>query len=145
MRPSIRVVAVAGVLVTLASVAAPAVAEHRPGPCALDRAENEDVRRYVKRLIRCATGEWPVPGGAERAICIAEAESHLNPKATSEDGAYLGLFQHAAEAWPGRYRDWTEEDWELDDRALNGRTNTIVTIRMVNANGWGPWRGAGDC
>jgi hypothetical protein len=25
------------------------------------------------------------------------------------------------------------------DNALHGRSNAVVTIRMVNANGWGPW------
>ena len=145
MRGPTRSVAIAGVLLTLLASPTVAAAEHRPGPCALDRAEDEDVRRYVKRLIRCATEEWPVPGGAGKAICIADAESHLNPKAISEDGSYLGLFQHAADVWADRYRDWTETEWELDERALNARTNTIVTIRMVSGNGWGPWRGVGDC
>jgi hypothetical protein len=86
-----------------------------------------------------------VPGGAETAICIADVESGLHPEATSETGEYLGLFQHAAEAWPGRYETWTREAWALDESALSGRTNAIVTIRMVNANGWGPWEGVGDC
>jgi hypothetical protein len=124
---------------------APAAAEHRLGPCALEREEDEGPRRWSIRLIRCATDEWLVPGDAERAICIAEAESDLNPKATSRDGTYLGLFQHAADAWPDRYREWTKRRWQLDDRALNARTNAIVTIRMVNANGWGHWRDVGDC
>jgi hypothetical protein len=57
----------------------------------------------------------------------------------------VGLFQHSADAWPDRYDAWTRKAWQLDPRARNGRTNTIVTIRMVNANGWGPWRGAGGC
>jgi hypothetical protein len=26
---------------------------------------------------------------------------------------------------------------------LNGRTNAVVTMRMVNAEGWGPWAGVG--
>lgn len=145
MRGPTRAVVWIGIALALVGAAGPAVADHRPGPCALDRREDEGVRHYVKRLIRCTTDEWPVRGGAEKAICIAHAESHLNPKARSADGTYLGLFQHSADAWPDRYRAWTKRRWELDDRAGNARTNTIVTIRMVTANGWGPWRGVGDC
>lgn len=145
MRGPTRTVVWIGIALALVGAAAPAVADHRPGPCALHRQDGEGVRHYTKRLIRCATDEWPVRGGAEKAICIAQAESHLNPKARSAHGTYLGLFQHSADAWPDRYRTWTKRRWELDDRALNARTNAIVTIRMVSANGWGPWRGVGDC
>jgi hypothetical protein len=103
------------------------------------------VRPFSRRLIRCATERWEVPGGAEKAICIADAESNLNPRATSAGGEYLGLFQHSAEAWPARYDEWTRPGWDLDESALSGRTNAIVTMRMVNDAGWGPWEGVGDC
>ena len=99
----------------------------------------------MKDLIRCAAKRWEVHGGAAKAICIARVESGLNPKSTSSDGTYLGLFRHSADAWPDRYDAWTRRAWQLDPRALNGRTNAIVTIRMVSANGWGPWSGVGDC
>lgn len=135
------------VVVTLlaAVLAAPASAHHRPGPCSIDRAADQTVHAWVKDLIRCAAKKWEVPGGAARAICIARTESGLNPKSASADGSYLGLFQHSADAWSDRYDDWALKAWELDPRARNGRTNTIVTIRMVNANGWGSWKGVGDC
>lgn len=98
----------------------------------------------MKRLIRCAVRRWDVPGGAEKAICVARRESGLNPKAVSEpEGLYVGLFQHSAEMWPDRYETWTRPRWELRTGALNGRTNAIVAIRMVNANGWDPWEGEG--
>jgi hypothetical protein len=124
---------------------APAVAQTTTGPCDLLRGGEETVRAFSKRLIRCAAGRWPVPGGAEKAICIADAESHLNPRTTSAGGEYLGLFQHSAEAWPARYETWTRPAWGLDESALSGRTNAIVTMRMVNEDGWGPWEGVGDC
>ncbi len=114
-----------------------------PGPCALDRLEGEAVQDLVVRIITCATHKWPVPGGAEKAICIAERESGLIPWASSPTGQYLGLFQHSAEAWSDRYDEWTRPYWELKRSALNGRTNTIVTIRMANEDGWGPWAGVG--
>jgi len=143
-RPIALVLAI-GLIAPLGVGASTAAEEDKPGPCAIARAEDQTVRQWVKELIRCAERRWEVPGGAQKAICIADAESGLNPKVVSDGGAYLGLFQHVAEAWPDRYRDWTRSLWELDDRALNGRTNTIVTSRMVNANGWGPWAGVGDC
>lgn len=139
----LAIVLAATLLVPLGAASAPA--GERPGPCALDRARDETTRQWVKRVIRCAEHRWPVHGGAAKAICIAKAESGLNPKTVSAGGTYVGLFQHLADAWPDRYREWTRRAWQLDDRWGNGRTNTIVTIRMVNANGWGPWSGVGDC
>jgi hypothetical protein len=133
------------VILVAAVLAAPAFAQHRPGPCAIDRAEDQTVHAWVKDLIRCSAKRWGVPGGAARAICIAKTESGLNPKSTSSDGTYLGLFQHGADAWSDRYDKWTRRAWHLDPRALNGRTNTIVTIRIVSATGWGPWSGVGEC
>ena len=115
------------------------------GPCDITRRQDETVRSKMRRLIRCATGHWEVRGGARRAICVADAESNLDPRAESADGDFLGLYQHLATAWPDRYDNWTRRAWDLNRNALSGRSNTIVTIRMVNANGWGPWRGAGDC
>ena len=134
-------------MLALGSITAGSVAsaELRRGPCDLVRADDETVRLYSRRLIRCAAERWEVPGGPRRAVCIAEAESHLDPEATSADGSYVGLFQHSAEAWPERYAAWTRPAWELDESPLSGRTNAIVTMRMVNAQGWGAWADVGDC
>jgi hypothetical protein len=99
----------------------------------------------MRRIIRCAVDRWDVNGGVEKALCIAVAESGLNPEAVSAGGKYLGLYQHSAQAWPDRYDEWTRPAWELDEDALSGRANAIVTIRMVHENGWGPWSGVGDC
>ena len=132
-------------LVTLLLPALPAQAGDDPGPCALTLRDDESVQHLSKRLIRCATDTWDVPGGADRSICIADAESHLNPRAVSVDGWYLGLFQHEADAWPDRYDTWTRPAWGLDESALSGRTNAVVTIRMVHENGWGSWSGVGGC
>ena len=113
------------------------------GPCALTRNDSEVIQDFSIRIIQCAADRWPVPGGAEKAICIAQRESGLIPTASSATGQYLGLFQHSAAAWPDRYDEWTRPVWELKRTALNGRTNAIVTILMVNAEGWGPWSGVG--
>lgn len=122
-----------------------ALAHHREGPCDIHRREDESVRSHMKRIIACAVERWDVNGGLDKALCIAIAESDLNPEAVSADGSYLGLYQHGADAWPDRYSTWTRAAWELDESALSGRTNAIVTIRMVSENGWGGWAGVDDC
>ena len=97
----------------------------------------------MRRRIRCAVDRFgPVGGDAERAICIAKRESGLIPTTESPaTGMYLGLFQHSAKMWPDRYMQWTRPVWQLSDKATNGRTNAIVTIRMVHAAG--AWKTAG--
>jgi hypothetical protein len=119
--------------------AAPSVA----GPCALARGVGEAIQDFSIRVITCAADRWPVEGGAEKAICIARRESGLIPTASSPTGMYVGLFQHSAADWPRRYAEWTKPVWQLKENPYNGRTNAIVTIRMANAEGWGPWAGVG--
>jgi hypothetical protein len=127
----------------------PTGAIYRPGPCPLLQGADESVRHYEKRLITCAAERWPVKGGAARAICIADRESNLIPTAVGhgEKDDYLGLFQHAATYWPWRFTTYTRVSWQLSDHALSGRSNAIVTIRMVAAAG--SWKAAGwprwDC
>jgi hypothetical protein len=119
------------------------VARRISGPCPLVRLEGEAIQAFSKRLIGCAAKRWPVEGGSEKAICIAQRESGLIPTASSPTGMYVGLFQHSAADWPRRYDEWTRPNWRLKVNPYNGRTNAIVTIRMVNAEGWGPWAGVG--
>lgn len=123
--------------------ATPVIAHHLPGPCDFHRLDGEGVRHFARRMIVCAVERFgPVRGGQDRAICIARRESGLYPSATSEPtGEYRGLFQHDRDFWPSRYDTNTLPAWELSRRALNGRTNSIVTIRMVAEAG--SWRAAG--
>ena len=144
MRGSARLLAPVAASAVLA-LSLQASAHHREGPCDVHRRDDETVQQHSKRVIGCAVKRWSVPGGAEKAICIADAESGLNPETRSAGGEYLGLFQHLAKEWPDRYREWTRESWELDETALSGRTNALVTARIVNAEGWGAWHGVGDC
>ena len=129
--------------------ATPATAHHAPGPCDFHRLDGESIQRFARRRIVCAVERFgPVPGGKDRAICIARRESGLDPSATSSPtGEYRGLFQHDRDMWPARYDGYTRPAWELSRKALNGRTNAIVTIRMVFDIG--TWREAGwpplDC
>ena len=121
----------------------PAAAHHRTGPCDIHRTADMTIKEHSKALIRCAVARWPVKGGADKAICVARRESALNPKAIGGDGAYLGLFQHMKAAWHERLVAWTKPAWQLKDDGLNGRSNTIVTIRIASAEGWAAWKGAG--
>lgn len=139
-----RRVTLVGLTVALVLGLAPAAAaHHRSGPCDVHVLPGETVVHHSKELIRCAVRKWAVDGGAARAICIARRESGLIPTAESAGGDYLGLFQHMASAWPDRYGAWALPGWNLKSSALNGRTNTIVTIRMVHDDGWGPWGALG--
>ena len=135
-------IATALVLAVVAS-ASPASARRRVGPCDLRRQRTETLAAHERELIRCATNHWSVFGGYRKALCIAKRESGLDPKAVSADGKYLGLYQHAKRYWPGRYVAYAKPQWKLNDSALVGRTNAIVTIRMVQDVGWSPWRGSG--
>jgi hypothetical protein len=124
----------------------PATAHHAPGPCDFHRLDGESIQHFARRRIVCAVERFgPIPGGKDRAICIARRESGLDPSATSSPtGEYRGLFQHDRDMWPGRYDAYTLPAWELSRKALNGRTNAIVTIRMVvdigtwHEAGWPP-------
>jgi hypothetical protein len=149
-RPFRSLALVAATFATLALTPAPAGSViSLPGPCALHRLDGETVPHFSKRLIRCAVERLgPVKGGVDRAICIARRESGLWPSATSEPtGEYRGLYQHDRDYWPWRFDHYTRPAWELSHRALNGRSNAIVTIRMVAA--FGSWNEAGwprrDC
>jgi hypothetical protein len=144
--PSRRLVAAAlatvVIMATLATWCAPAFARRRVGPCDLRRQRSETLAAHERELIHCATNHWKVFGGYRKALCIAKRESGLDPKAVSADGDYLGLYQHAKRYWRGRYVAFTKPQWELNKSALIGRTNAIVTIRMVHHGGWDPWRGS---
>jgi hypothetical protein len=129
--------------------ASPATAYDVRGPCDFRRLDGESMRSFSRRRIACAVELFgPVPGGVERAVCIARRESGLDPSSTSSPtGEYRGLYQHDRDLWPVRYERYSRPVWELSRRVLDGRTNAIVTIRMVAD--MGTWRRAGwppkDC
>lgn len=123
------------------------------GPCSQDRFDvrprmgHAKVERKVRALIRCVENRWSVPGGSTTATRIASCESGLWPWAIG--GSNYGLYQHNINYWfdrvdrflrPGWFND---HQWErLQTRrsgALLARANTIVSIRMARAGGWGAW------
>jgi hypothetical protein len=131
------------ILALIAGVLHGATPASAAAPCALRRLNGESIQHFSKRRIVCAVQQFgPVPGGAARAICIAKRESGLDPAATSQPtGQYRGLYQHDRDLWPARYEKYTFPQWQLSPRVLNGRTNAIVTVRMVADTG--TWREAG--
>jgi hypothetical protein len=139
---AILLVVALAALVSMLAGSTDAAVRHPPHPCDLPRRDGETIQRYSRRLISCAVGAYgPVKGGSARAICIAKRESGLVPTASSKTGKYLGLYQHSAVYWPSRFDTYTRPSWELSSSALSGRSNAIVTVRMVHA--FGGWRRAG--
>jgi hypothetical protein len=88
----------------------------------------------IKQLIRCAADHWNVPGGASTALAIADRESQYHPNAFNPSGC-AGIYQHMLKYWPGRAAEYGFAGWS----AYNARANIIVTMRMVQGGGWGPW------
>jgi hypothetical protein len=93
---------------------------------------------HVKKLIRCAAHRWHVPGGAEKALSIANRESHFRPRAYNSYSGASGIYQHLRTYWPGRAFTYGFKGWS----PFNARANIIVSMRMVHRLGsWRPWGG----
>lgn len=108
------------------------------------------VEKKMTGLIRCAIAEFgPVPGGLPEALRIAHCESgdHLWPWSLYYGSA--GVFQQNTRYWQDRVdsflrkRWFTNAEWKrlhlIPSGAYNPRANVIVSVRMANAGGWGPW------
>ncbi len=119
----------------LAAPAAPATAAARRSTVAwsLCRIDWRDGTLEVKRLIRCATRKWRVPGGAPKALAVARCESGFDPGAYGSGNA--GVFQQAVPYWSGRAKEYGFPGWSV----YNGRANVIVSIRMAHRSGWDAW------
>lgn len=91
------------------------------------------------RTARCVTTKWAIPGGLSKLLSVGNCESGMNRLAWNPNGPYVGLFQHSLSAWPYRLVSYEPEWWALRDRWKNSRTAITVTVRMVQAQGWGAW------
>lgn len=100
------------------------------------------VNHRMEALIACAVRIWPVDGGLQEALRIAHREAGnpwIWPWAYNPSGC-AGTFQHMLRYWPGRVAAWWRDEWLWKTpSAFNPRANVIVTMRMVHAEGWGPW------
>lgn len=97
--------------------------------------------REERRTLECVVGRFgPIAGGIDEARAVGSCESGWN-RLASNGGAYLGLFQHAASAWPGRVAWAMPDGWRVGPWSSwrNSRAQIVVTVRMVHAGGWGPW------
>jgi hypothetical protein len=92
---------------------------------------------HVRKLIRCAAFRYHVPGGATKALAIANRESHFDPGAYNAYSGAAGIYQHLSRYWPGRAYTFGFKGYS----AFNARANIIVTMRMVTRYGWSPWGG----
>ncbi len=126
-------------LTTLLVLVPAATAQGRPDrrpakvPSSLCRIDWRRGPSHVKRLIKCAAHRWKVPGGAAKALQVAECESGFNPAAYSNGNA--GVFQQRVTYWPDRAKAYGFPGWS----PYNGRANVIVSIRMAHNGGWSPW------
>jgi hypothetical protein len=99
------------------------------------------VVRRVSAIIRCAERRWPVAGGVEKALRVAECESSFAPWADDGHGD-LGVYQISA--WHERahkwLRRWMFPRWQRPfPRWDNARANVLLGIRWAHAKGWGAW------
>ena len=91
-------------------------------------------RAQVIQIIREA---WP-DDLEEKAIAIAQRESHLNPRAVNSSKCCYGLFQI--------YYRW-HKSWlpnvgvNSANELLSPQLNAVAAYRMYQrSNGWGPWK-----
>lgn len=152
-----KVAAVIAATILISGV--PASASRPSGPCTGFQwraksapAEIRDivVAEIVSDLIDCAVRRWPVPGGLQKALYIAQRESGLlwwaaNParEACNSGWGSCGVYQHLARYWPARVRKYLQPEWFPhtwpDVPWWNARANVIVAIRMAHSGGWCPW------
>jgi hypothetical protein len=73
-------------------------------------------------------------GNDEEAIQVADCESGLNPKASSPDGRYLGL-------WQMRLETWHTYGGSGDPRDHSPAEQTRAAWALFQERGWSPWGG----
>jgi hypothetical protein len=80
-----------------------------------------------------------VPGGLSKFRSVISCESGWWRLAYNAAGPYVGLAQHALASWFYRVKAYKPVWWTLRNGWRNSRSQIVVTARMVNAVGWGPW------
>ena len=84
-----------------------------------------DGTAKVKALIKCAAKHFGV--NTDKALYIADRESHFHPSAYNSWSCAKGIYQHLCKYWPSRADAYGFDNWS----AYNARANIMVTMRMV--------------
>lgn len=130
--------------ISIASFATPALSASWERPlkqaCKFQHEDGRDgwTVYEVKHTIRCAVKRWPVPGGLDRAMYIADRESNFQQFATNPSGC-RGIYQWADGTWSSVLDDFPRLYALLDHNVYNARSNVMYAIRYGNLRGWGPW------
>lgn len=139
MRVTLAGLVVATVLLAPGGLAT-AVTEQHQQECMFNGMDAGDwTQREEYRTARCVTTKWHVPGGLRELIRVGNCESSFYRFAYNSAGPYVGIFQHHLGSWPRRVEKYEPAWWELKPGWTNSRTQIVVTVRMVRAEGWGPW------
>jgi hypothetical protein len=112
---------------TAASTPKPPGATPKPGPA----YDKEDVKERIR-------ASWPGED-PDKAVRVVDCETAgtFNPRMTSYNGQYYGLWQFDSETWhrhggTGDPRDHTPEE------------QTRVAWKLFEARGWTPWPHCGQ-
>lgn len=99
--------------------------------------------REVKKLIACAVSRYPVSGGLDKALYIANRESGFECRANNPNSSAFGVYQVISSTWTSWHAGlpprWWHRRWELMHSRGNCRANVMVSIRIAHSGGWGPW------
>lgn len=113
------------------------------GPCSEYRYRHiipslgiPEVQRRVKLLIRCAARKWPI--SLSTAFAIADRESHYYCWAVNPSGS-TGVFQVISSTWESWRSSFPWLASVTIDSRLNCRSNVLMSVRVMNAWGYGPW------
>lgn len=123
-----------------------ASAKERSGPCTGSRGYVTREMPYweqqqkVRWLVACACITWPVSGGLNYALSIADRESGLWPYAKNPSSSASGVFQFVSSTWDGLVDSWPVMNRWTGTWVFSARGNVLRAIRLAHELGhWGPW------
>jgi hypothetical protein len=114
--------------------------------CRFDWLDHQTwTNREEHRTASCVLERWSVPGGLAKFDSVIDCESGWsrfaynpgNPEISGDE--YVGLAQHDEQSWPYRVHSYEPPWWHLKPEWSNPRTQIVVTVRMVIAQGWSAW------
>ena len=148
MRKAIKGFFVAALVVLFNPLSAQATYQEKVNKCEFQWMDPGITwsRDEVVRTIRCFANKFGVD--VSKALYVADRESHYNEWAYNDGGCggsdCGGLFQHHMAYWSSRadyFPDWQRWLNINSDCWCNPRIQSLVTTKMVQKSGWGPWGG----